>query len=360
MNNMIAAVIMAGGKGERFWPKSRIRLPKQLISLTGEKTMIQETVDRLKTYIKQNDIYVVTGEEYASPISHQLPDVPAENIIVEPMGKNTAVCIGLTALHIARKDPEAVMIVLPSDHLIKNKENFLSILDEAASIAKQGENLVTIGITPTHPETGYGYIHFEDKIDSKFCDSVYKVKKFVEKPDKATAKKYMDSGKYLWNSGMFIWKVSTILNNIKKFMPDLYKSLMVINEAFDRDNCAQVLYEEYAKLQSVSIDYGIMEHAENIYVIPGIFGWDDVGSWTSLERIHDVDEYGNIIRGNIVHLDTKQCIIEGNRKLIATLGVEDLIIVDTEDATLICAKEKAQQVKDLLKMLKENDAEKYL
>lgn len=357
---MIAGVIMAGGKGERFWPKSRVKLPKQFISLTGQKTMIQETVDRLKEYIKTDDIYVVTGEEYASPISHQLPSIPSENIIIEPMGKNTAACIGLTALHIARKDPEAVMIVLPSDHLIKNKENFIVILDEAVSIAKQGDNLITIGITPTHPETGYGYIQFEDKVDSRYCDSVYKVKRFVEKPDKATAKKYMDSGKYLWNSGMFIWKVSTILNNIQKYMPKLYESLMVIQKALEQENWEQVLQEQYAKLESISIDYGIMEHAENIFVIPGIFGWDDVGSWTSLERIHDSDEHGNITRGNVIHLDTKKCIIEGNGKLIATLGVEDLIIVETEDATLICSKEKAQQVKDLLKKLKENKREEYL
>lgn len=357
---MITAVIMAGGKGERFWPRSRKRLPKQLISLTGEQTMIQETVDRLQGFIGIEDIYIATGEEYASPISHQLPSVPTENIIVEPMGKNTAACIGLAAIHIARKDPEAVMIVLPSDHLIKNKENFLHMLAEASDIAKQGENIITIGITPTNPETGYGYIEFEDKIDSKYCDSVYKVKRFVEKPDKHTAQKYLESGKYLWNSGMFVWTVSTILKNIRKYMPKLYEALMIIDEAMDREDCARVLYEQYAKLESISVDYGIMEHAENIYVIPGIFGWDDVGSWTSLERIHETDDNGNVIRGNIVHLDTKKCIIEGNDKLIATIGVEDLIIVDTEDATLICSKENAQKVKDLLKELKDKNAEKYL
>lgn len=357
---MITTVIMAGGKGERFWPKSRTRLPKQLISLTGGKTMIQETVERLKGFIDISNVYIATGQEYASQISYQLPTVPTENIIIEPMGKNTAACIGLAAICIAKKDPEAIMVVLPSDHLIKNKENFINILTEASNIAAQGDNIVTIGITPTDPETGYGYINFEDKIDSKYCDSVYKVKRFVEKPDARTAKVYLESGKYLWNSGMFVWKASTILGNIKKHMPKLYDALMKINSAMDDDTLEEVLYSEYSKLESISVDYGIMEYADNVYVIPGLFGWDDVGSWTSLERIQTSDDEGNIISGNIVSLDTKKCIIQGSEKLIATIGLEDLIIVDTEDATLICSKDKAQQVKDVLKKIKEKSADKYM
>lgn len=357
---MVAAVIMAGGKGERFWPRSRKSLPKQLIKLVSDKTMMQETVDRLDNFIDDDNIYVVTGEEYKAAIFDQLNSVPEENIIVEPMGRNTAACIGLAAIQIARKNPDAVMIVLPSDHLIKNRENFISILEQAAKVAELGDNIVTIGITPTHPETGYGYINFEDKMDNKYCDMMYKVKKFVEKPDKYTAQKYVDSGKYLWNSGMFLWKASTILNNMKKFMPKLYEALLKIDSSWGKADYDKVLFEEYSKLDSISIDYGVMEHVSNIYVIPGIFGWDDVGSWTSLERIHETDERGNIISGNIIQMDTSKCIIQGGDKLIATLGIEDLIIVDTEDATLICSKDKAQQIKSLLGKFKELKAEDYL
>ncbi|WP_129599752.1 mannose-1-phosphate guanylyltransferase [Anaerophilus nitritogenes] len=357
---MITAVIMAGGKGERFWPRSRKSLPKQLISLTGEKTMIQETVDRLKGFIEEENIYIATGEEYEEIIKQQLPQVPKENIIVEPMGKNTAACIGLAAKYIERKNPNATMIVLPSDHLIKNVGHFKNTLLWAARVAENDDNLVTLGITPTHPETGYGYINFESNTELPYCSNAYKVKGFVEKPDKHTAMKYLESGEYLWNSGMFIWKVSTILNNIQKHMPKLDQVLNEISHNFDTQFFEKILYDEYSKLESISIDYGIMEKADNIYVLPCIFGWDDVGSWTALERINEKDDYGNIIKGNIVHLDTKQCIIEGNEKLIATIGIEDLIIVDTEDAMLICSKEKAQEVKVLLKELKERKAEKYL
>ncbi|MHB1393083.1 MAG: mannose-1-phosphate guanylyltransferase [Clostridia bacterium] len=357
---MIAAVIMAGGKGERFWPRSRKNLPKQLIRLVGDKTMIQETVERLDQYIEKCNIYIVTGKEYESTISEQLDSIPGGNIIIEPMGRNTAACIGLAAMQIARKDPDTVMIVLPSDHLIKNRENFIGVLEQAAKVAELNDNIVTIGITPTHPETGYGYINFEDKMDNKYCDMMYKVKKFVEKPDKHTAQKYVDSGKYLWNSGMFLWKASTILNNIRKFMPKLFEALIRIDEEWGKEDYQKVLYEEYSKLESISIDYGIMEHADHVYVIPGIFGWDDVGSWTSLERIHETDECGNIISGNIIQMDTSKCIIQGSDKLIATLGIEDLIIVDTEDATLICSKDKAQQIKDLLAKFKDLKADDYL
>lgn len=357
---MITAVIMAGGKGERFWPKSRKKTPKQLLNLTGEKTMIQETVDRLKGFIEDKNIYIATGEDYAEAIHEQLPQIPKENIIVEPMGKNTAACIGLAAKYIEKKDPKATMIVLPSDHLIKNTENFKSTLLWASRVADHDHNLVTLGITPTQPETGYGYINFDSNTDLPICGHAYKVKAFVEKPDKHTAVKYLESGEYLWNSGMFIWKVDSILKNIEKHMPKLHEVLNGIAKSFDSEDFNEILYKEYSKLDSISIDYGIMEKAKNIYVLPGIFGWDDVGSWTSLERIFETDDKGNVVKGNIINLDTNGCIIEGRDKLIATIGIEDLIIVDTEDATLICDKEKAQDVKKLLKELKERKAENYL
>lgn len=357
---MITAVIMAGGKGERFWPKSRKKAPKQLINIIGEKTMIQETVDRLGDLTDCKDTYIITGEEYFKPISKQLPNIPRENILIEPMGKNTAACIGLSAIHIAKKDPDAIMIVLPSDHLIKDNDSFINILKQAVKVANSGKHIVTIGIKPTQPETGYGYINFGEQVNISNFDSVYKVREFVEKPDIRTAERYLEDGRYLWNSGMFVMKASTILASISEFMPMLYDVLQKISLAIGKPNYKEVLKEEYSKLQSISIDYGIMEHERNIYVIPGDFGWDDVGSWTSLERIQESDEQGNIISGNIVSVDTSKCIIQGNGKLIATIGLEDLIIVDTDDATLICTKDKAQQVKDVLKQLKDMKAEEYL
>ncbi|WP_026485645.1 mannose-1-phosphate guanylyltransferase [Caldanaerobius polysaccharolyticus] len=355
---MITGVIMAGGKGERFWPKSRIKMPKQFLKLYGDRTMIQQTVDRLKKVMPIKNIFVVTNIDYAEIISDQIPDLPTGNILIEPMGKNTAACIGLAALHTQRLGEDSIMVVVPSDHVIKDEETYISVLKSAIEKAKAGDNLVTIGIKPSHPETGYGYIKFR-KLTKEIINKnpVHKVEQFVEKPDYDTAVRYVESGNYLWNSGMFIWKTSAILNAIYRYMPELNKALNTIREYFDTDKIEQVLYEEYSKLESISIDYGVMEKAQNVYVVPGDFGWDDVGSWTSIERLYEKDENGNVIRGNVVSVDTKKCIITGSEKLIATLGIEDVIIVDTEDALLICSKDKAQDVKEVLKELKKRKAE---
>jgi mannose-1-phosphate guanylyltransferase len=355
---MITGVIMAGGKGERFWPKSRIKMPKQFLKLYGDKTMIQQTVDRLKRLMPIENIFVVTNIDHAGLISDQVSELPTENILIEPMGKNTAACIGLAAIHTERLDRDSIMVVVPSDHVIKDEETYLGVLKTAIEKAKSGNNLVTIGIKPQHPETGYGYINFK-KITNEIINNnpVHKVARFVEKPDYDTAVKYVESGDYLWNSGMFIWKTSTILNAIKEYMPQLYSALNVIKENFDSDELEKILYEEYSRLESISIDYGIMEKAKNVYVVPGDFGWDDVGSWTSIERLYEKDDNGNVIKGNVVSVDTKKCIITGSDKLIATLGIEDVIIVDTEDALLICSKDKAQNVKEVLQELKEKKSE---
>ncbi|MBC2581575.1 mannose-1-phosphate guanylyltransferase [Clostridium sp. DJ247] len=358
---MIHAVIMAGGKGERFWPRSRQKMPKQLLSLTDDgKTMIQLTVERVNSLCGYENTYIVTNSDYSGIIKEQLPQVSEDNIIIEPMGKNTAPCIGLAAINIAKKDPDGVMIVLPSDHLIKNNILFLKTLKSAVEQAQKGENLITIGITPAYAETGYGYINFEEETDSLSAYASFKVKKFVEKPDKKKAEEYLVSGDYLWNSGMFVWKVSTILKNIKTHMPDLYEGLIKISETLDTDTEDNVLLQEYSKFEGISIDYGIMEKAENIYTIPGNFGWDDVGSWTALERVQVSDELGNIIKGNAVSIDTKNCIIQGGNKLLATIGIEDIVIVDTDDATLICSKDKCQDIKKLLNELRLLKKDSYL
>ncbi|WP_132040430.1 sugar phosphate nucleotidyltransferase [Caldanaerobacter subterraneus] len=355
---MITGVIMAGGKGERFWPKSRMKMPKQFLNLYGDKTMIQQTVDRLKRIMPIENIFVVTNIDYAAIISDQIPDLPTENILIEPMAKNAAACIGLAALHTERRDKESIMVVLPSDHVIKDEEAYIEILKTAIEKAKLGDNLVTIGIKPTRPETGYGYIKFR-KMTKEIINGnpVHKVEKFVEKPGYEVTVGYVKNGDYLWNSGIFIWKTSSILRAIEKYMPELHKALENIRKNFDADDVEKALYDEYSKLESISIDYGVMEKAKNVYVVPGDFGWDDVGSWASIERLYEKDDNGNVIKGNVVSVDTKKSIITGNERLIATLGIEDVIIVDTEDALLISSKDKAQNVKEILKKLEKKKVE---
>jgi mannose-1-phosphate guanylyltransferase len=356
----LTAVIMAGGKGERFWPKSRTNLPKQFLNISGNKSMIQQTIARLEKMIDISRIFIVTNELYAELIHAQLPELPLENIIIEPVGRNTAPCVGLASLFIEEKFPDSTMIVLPSDHIVQNEEGFIQILKTAAEVCNKEECLVTLGITPTYPETGYGYIERKNEYSQVNGMQVFKVNKFVEKPDLPTAQAYLEAGNYYWNSGIFVWKTAVIRKYIQKYMPQMHELLETIKDAFQGSDRSEVIKREFPKMPDQSIDYGIMEKVNNIYVIPCIFGWDDVGSWTALERINELDEHGNVIRGNILNLDTKRCIIESNGKLIATLGVEDLIIVDTEDVTLICRKDKAQEIKLLIKELKMQKLEKYL
>ncbi len=354
----VTALIMAGGKGERFWPKSRVNLPKQFLSLTDDgKTMIQLTVERISPIVELEDVYIATNKNYKKLVMEQLPGLPEKNILCEPIGRNTAPCIGLGAVHVASKYDDAVMIVLPSDHLIKSNEIFIDTFKEACEVAMKGENLVTVGITPNYPETGYGYI----KYDANAKDGMaYGVERFVEKPDIETAKSYLAEGSYLWNSGMFTWKVSTILDCFKKYMPTTYEGLLKIKESVGTVDEDAVLEQEFPNLESESVDYGIMEKAENIYILPGNFGWDDVGSWLAVGRIKKNDENSNVINGNVVAVNTKDCVIEGADKLIATVGLRDIIVVDTKDAILISTKENAGEIKQVLAKLRESGKAEYL
>lgn len=357
----ITAVIMAGGKGERFWPRSRSNFPKQFLSLTNDgKTMIQLTAERLLPLVKYEDMYIVTNKSYIKLVKEQLPEIPIENILAEPVARNTAPAIGLAAAIIQHKYEDAVMIVLPSDHIIKQNQMFLDTLKTSINVAKVGDNLVTIGITPTYPETGYGYINYGQANFSEKYSNVYKVEKFVEKPNLEKAKEYLESGNYIWNSGMFVWKASTILKNIQEFMKDTYQGLMDIKDAIGKNTYDDVIYDRFYRFKSESIDYGIMEKASNIYTIPGTFGWDDVGSWLALERISKTNEYGNSVTGNVITINTENSIISGTNKLIAVVGVEDLIIVDTEDAILICSKECTQDVKKVIENLKICNRTEYI
>lgn len=352
------ALTMAGGKGERFWPKSRQSLPKQFLSLTNDgKTMIQLTVERILPLVSLEDIYIATNTNYKHLVLEQLPGIPAENILCEPVGRNTAPCIGLGAVHIQRKYEDAIMIVLPSDHLIKYNDIFTETLANACDVAEINANLVTIGITPNYPETGYGYIK-ADK--NKQLKKTYSVERFVEKPDFNLAKTYVESGDYYWNSGMFIWKLSSILENMKNFMSDTYNGLLKIQAAIKTPEEENVLKNIFPEFVSDSIDYGIMEKASGIYLIPGNFGWDDVGSWLAVERVKGTDDAQNTLTGNVIALNTSHCTIEGKKRLIAALGLKDLIIVDTDDALLIADKNSAGDIKKILAVLRDTDRENYL
>lgn len=345
-----AAVIMAGGRGERFWPKSRNSCPKQFLSLTSDgETMIQKTVKRLSPLVAEEDIYIVTNAAYTDLVCGQLPDVPRENILAEPCARNTAPCIAFAAAVIGKKYEDAVMLVLPSDHLIGYEDIYIRTLKKAVKVCEEGQSLVTIGITPTYAETGYGYINFGEE-----NGDAYRVERFVEKPDLPTAKKYLASGKYLWNSGMFVWKVSSIMANLKKFMPDTYEGALRIADSFGTAEYTETLVKEYTAFTSESVDFGIMEKASDIYTIPGSFGWDDVGSWLAVERINETDDDKNYIDGDVISINSERTTICGGKRLIAAVGVEDMIIVDTDDAVLVCSKNNTQDVKKVIAQLKEH------
>lgn len=355
----ITALIMAGGRGERFWPKSRKHLPKQFLSLTDDgKTMIQLTVERILPLVPIENIYIATNKDYKNLVLQQLPSLPEENILCEPVGRNTAPCIGLGAVHIAKRFGDAMMMVLPSDHLIKFSNMFLNTLKDACIVAEKDDNLVTIGITPDYPEVSYGYIKFISA--SAGYEKAYQVDRFVEKPGLEVAKEYLKSEEYLWNSGMFVWKTSSILLNMKKIMPEVYDGLMRIQAAIGTADENIVLEKEFQDFVSQSIDYGIMEKADHIYTLPGAFGWDDVGSWLAVERIKKSNELGNVIDGNIITVDTHNCIIQGGKKLLAVVGLENVVIVDTEDATLICAKDSTNNIKNVTENLKICNRDEYI
>ena len=358
----LAAVIMAGGKGERFWPRSRGLHPKQLLPITGRRTMIQETVKRMKPLISSDDIFVVAGKELVREIKEQLPELKSGNLILEPFGRNTAAAIGLAAIAIKKINKEAIMVVLAADHLIREKRKFLLTISIAARAAKEGK-LVTLGIAPTRPETGYGYIESGKRIcvpGTRKNAEIYTVKRFVEKPDEAGAKKYLQSGKYFWNSGMFIWKVEAILQAIHEHMPELHRGLAEISAARGVSHKKEVTLKVYKELEDISVDYGIMEKSKNIAVVKADFHWNDVGSWLSMERIHKKDKYGNVIQGKFVGIDTHGCILIGKEQLIATVGVSDLIVVSTADAVLICSRNRAQDVKKIVGKLSDDGLKKYL
>jgi len=344
----VYGVIMAGGRGERFWPVSTEKKPKPFLKIFGTKTLIQQTVERVFPLIPGENLLVVLGKEHLEIALGQLKEIPRENFLLEPMGKDTAACIGLASLYLERYDPEAIMVVLPADHYISDTLMFRETLSVAIEACARSGNLVTLGIKPTRPETGYGYILKGSLFNVIKEKNVHYSKGFFEKPDRDTALRYLEDGNYYWNSGIFIWKNKVIQALFAKFMPELWQGLQIIRERLDDPNVQSIIRREYEKFQRISIDYGIMEKAENVLMIPTDFSWDDVGSWAALERVFPKDEQGNVVVGNHIGIDTEGCIIYSPQGLVTTLGISDLVIVYHQGKCLICHRERAQDVKKLL------------
>jgi mannose-1-phosphate guanylyltransferase len=350
----IFAVIMAGGVGSRFWPKSREKQPKQLLSIFNKDTMIQSTCARLNGLIPNENILVVTNQIQREAIIRQLPFIPEQNVIAEPFGKNTAAAIGLSAIMINKIDKDSVVLVLPADHLINDVKQFQDTIKIAYDFIKKNDGLITLGIIPTRPETGYGYIQADEPTDNK---EVFKVKTFAEKPNLATAERFIEAGDFFWNSGMFIWKTEKILAEIKKYMPELFEGLELISKAIGTKTFNKTLAHVYGQLKSISIDYGIMEKSKDVYLIQGKFDWSDVGSWEEVYIKSNKSENGMVESGDIFSIKSKDCYVS-TKKFTAIVGAENLIVIDTDDSLLVCNRKNAQDVKlvvDYLKLNKRNE-----
>jgi mannose-1-phosphate guanylyltransferase len=350
---------MAGGTGTRLWPLSRRSYPKQALKLVGERTLIQHAVDRLTPEFPSEQIFIITREEHVRPLSAQVPELPLENFIVEPEGRGTGPAVALAAIHLQKRDPQAIMAVLTADHFITDTTRFLQVLKSAERVAAD-DYLVTLGIKPSFPSTGYGYIQQGDKLLTSGDFPVYRAQHFIEKPQIDAANTMFNSDDYSWNSGMFIWQTAHILDEFQRQMPEFYKQLQAVKATLDRPEYEQSLMQIWPTVKKETIDYGIMEGAENVAVIPVDIGWSDVGSWASLLDVLPADENGNIVIGPHIGIDTSETLVVGSKRMIATIGLSDLVIVDTEDALLICTKEREQDVRAIVKLLEKGGRDDLL
>jgi mannose-1-phosphate guanylyltransferase len=344
------AVIMAGGSGTRFWPLSRTHRPKQLLNITGDEILLRKTVQLVKPIVPAERIKIVTTRSQAGAVRQIVPEVAQEDIIAEPLGRNTAPAIGISALYVERDDPDAVMMVLPADHYIEDHAAFRQVILAAVDKASQGDCIVTIGISPRGPETGYGYIEAGKIIDKEYA--IYTVESFHEKPGLQEAKDLIERGKFFWNSGILIAKASVMLREIGEHLPHHYELLMDIRSSLGTDDEQRVIGEAYEEMEAISIDYGVIEKSGNILMVEGNFGWDDVGSWPIAAQYWPHDSQDNACMGEVVNLDSSRCIVHSPKKPVALLGVEDLIIVEEDDVLLVSKKDRSQDLRRLVEALR--------
>jgi mannose-1-phosphate guanylyltransferase len=360
MNKNHYVAIMAGGVGTRFWPKSRTSFPKQFLDILGTgKTLIQSTFERYSKIVPTENIFVITAEDYVNITQKQLPDLPAENIVAEPFRKNTAPCIAYAAFKIHEKNPNAIMIAAPADNLILEQEKFLEVLKRALYFVTDEDALVTLGIMPTHPNTGYGYIQHNG---TQAAPGIFKVKTFTEKPNLELAKAFIKSGDFLWNSGIFIWKCNTIIDSFEKLLPEIHELFNAEKEKLNTSQEKKIIEDIYAKCPSISIDFGVMEKASNVYISPANFYWSDLGTWNSAYANMEKDYFENAVAGsNVIVYDTQKCIVQvPDKKLVLLQGLDDYIVVDTDDVLMICKKEKEQEIKNYVSEIKRNKSDKFL
>jgi len=353
---------MAGGGGTRFWPRSRQKKPKQFLTLTGERTLLQQALDRIESITPPENTWVITSAAHQEEVQRQIPSIPADHIVGEPMGRDTAACIGLGAALIHNQDRDAVMLVMPADHVIEPAQEFRRAAHVAEAMAREHPRaLVTMGIPPTYPATGYGYIHRGEHLGHRQGIPIFRVKAFREKPGVEIAEQMVGSGEFFWNCGIFCWRADTILDILRKNQPELAAATERIAEAWSTPQQNDVLRREYDALPRISIDYAVMEKAPEVLVVQAPYRWDDVGSWLALERLHPQDVDGNTVLANHAGINTRGCVVVGDAdRLIATVGVDNLLIIQDGDAILVADRREEGTVKQLVELLKKKGLEKYL
>lgn len=352
--------IMAGGIGSRFWPKSRVHYPKQFLDILDVgRTLIQLTYDRFRKVCPAENIYIVTNEEYTPIVKEQLPDISSEQILEEPLRRNTAPCISYVTNKLAARDPDASMVITPSDHFVVDTEDFANVIRKGLSFVEENDALLTLGIQPTKPDTGYGYIQYNEESNS---EGIYQVKTFTEKPTLDIAKSFLESGDFLWNSGIFLWRLKSIQKAFSTHLPDIHEAFSQGQDVYFTEEEKDFIAHAYSICPNIAIDFGVMEKAENVYVIPSQFGWSDLGTWSSLYNVYEKDGSSNAISGNdIMTYETKNCMVMGrDGKLVVLQGLDNYCVIDTEDTLLICDKNKEQEIKDIANDVKRSKGDQYL